>query len=648
MKPGGITHKIAFGEIRNFLAGRFLGATRDQALLEEVVKCLFVRSWLTRQDGLASISGADPLKLLKEYRKAFDSLQQALPTIFDQDEEILLDPSSLAFVDDRLSLAELAQTDSDPLGDAYQTFISSAVRGNEGQFFTPPAAVAWLVEAIAPIRGEKVIDPACGSGAFLSYASRYLIERGASPGEVARQIFGIEKDKYLSKLAAQHIALTTLSSPNINCADSLALTRTDGDPLDPHELLSKFDVVLANPPFGVKIVSGTDDQRSDFELAHKWTKHSDGQYHKADTLSSRTPPQILFLERILSLLKPGGRAGIVIPESTLSSPKYAYAVDYIRQRSEITAVIGMPESLFKTSGKGGTHTKTCLLTFSKKTPKAKGAKSIFMAEAQWCGHDSRGNQIPRDDLPKILNEFLNKDSLHPSKENSFGYLISEDKLEANILAPRYYQSKITHDLSVLSTTHDLISFGQLLEDGVISYTTGVEVGKLAYGGGDIPFIRTSDISNWEIKIDPKHSVSQELYNQLAPKLDVRSGDILMVKDGTYLIGSCALITNYDEKIVYQSHLYKIRVKKPEMISPHLLLAVLSSDIVQQQIKSKKLSQDIIDSLGSRIKELVLPLPKSQSQRTKIEQLVKKVIDDRIEARELSRQVRQLVMGANQL
>lgn len=111
----------------------------------------------------------------------------------------------------------------------------------------------------------------------------------------------------------------------------------------------------------------------------------------------------------------------------------------------------------------------------------------------------------------------------------------------------------------------------------------------------------------------------------------------MVKDGTYLIGTCAIISKHDTRIVYQSHLYKIRVMDNKVISPYLLLAALSADPVQQQIKSKRFTQDIIDSLGNRIYDLILPIPKNKTLRRKIENNVKKAIEDRIEARELARQ-----------
>ena len=121
----------------------------------------------------------------------------------------------------------------------------------------------------------------------------------------------------------------------------------------------------------------------------------------------------------------------------------------------------------------------------------------------------------------------------------------------------------------------------------------------------------------------------------------------MVKDGTYLIGTCAFITEYDVKIIYQSHLYKLRINDQSKLSPYLLLAILSSEPVQKQIKAKRFTQDIIDSLGKRIHELILPIPRSKYLRDKVSNTVKNAINDRIEARELSRQACLEVVSTNQ-
>ncbi|MFC2057610.1 N-6 DNA methylase [Campylobacterota bacterium] len=632
-----LTLNQAFNEIRNYLAGKAIGITRDQSLMHEVVKCIFCK--INILNDLSERPDNEQLAIL--YREAFNNIKSKVQSTFSKNEELLLDPDSISFIHDILDQIDLDDPHNDPLSELYQAFVSSDARGAEGQFFTPTEAVSWLVDAIAPKEGEKIIDPACGAGSFLSFSARYLKAKGVSPLKINKSLFGIEKDEYLSKLANTHIALSTLKQSNIICADSIERKTIKGESI-PFELDEQFDIVLANPPFGAKIKIGSKDTKSKFDLAFHWTKDkSSKQFVKTEKIAPNPSPQILFLELCLKLLKPGGRMGIVVPESMISSASGGYVVQYLLEKSNLNAVIGMPENLFKTSGKGGTHTKTCLIIATKKKKINKQDDDVFMAEAKWCGHDSRGNMIPHNDLPIILDNYLKRHE-NIATEAHLGYYLNQSKINDCVLAPRYYNPEPNNRLNLLKETHDLISIGDLVEQGILVIKTGDEVGKLAYGTGNIPFVRTSDISNWEVKIDPKHGISEEIYQSYAKKQDVKEGDILMVKDGTYLIGTCAYVSKYDEKMVYQSHLYKIRITDKAVISPYILLAALSSKPVVEQIQAKRFTQDIIDSLGKRINELILPIPKDKKKRAKIDNMVDKSIHDRIMAREFAREAKTII------
>jgi type I restriction enzyme M protein len=614
--------KAIFQEIRNFLAGRLLGATRDRALLEEMMKCLFARKQMLIRGVSLSHLPNDDMEVAKRYREHFEPI----PGIFSEKDQILLDPPTIRYIDRQLTRIDLFASDRDPVGDLYETFIGASIRGSEGQFFTPQNAGRWLVDAVAPLPGEKVIDPACGAGGFLVWAAQNTPH--------GLRLYGIEKDSYLAALARARTAI--LGAPaTVYCANAISFETDDGE-FNSSELIGQFDVVLANPPFGKNIQSASATAQAGFMLGRKWKRNKDNSYYQSDILATKAPPQVLFIERIMTLLRKGGRAGIVVPESLLSSRSYGHVVQYIQDRATVRAVIGMPEALFKSSGKGGTHTKTCLFVFEK----GARASKVFMAEAKWCGHDSRGRTIPKDDLPQIADDYAD---FKKNKPGVIGYSVGVQTLKSNILSPRYHEPTAALATRHLQRTHELVSVQELIDELAIEIKTGDEVGKLAYGTGPIPFVRTSDLSGWEIKIDPKHCVSEEVYERLRYTQDVRRNDILMVRDGTYLIGTCAIVSEYDEKIVYQSHIYKIRCLKPKRISPYLLLAALSSDPVQQQIKAKTFTQDIIDSLGNRISEVILPLPKNPSAQSEINDLVKKVVADRIEARELTRRAKVLVV-----
>jgi type I restriction enzyme M protein len=255
-----------------------------------------------------------------------------------------------------------------------------------------------------------------------------------------------------------------------------------------------------------------------------------------------------------------------------------------------------------------------------------------MALAKWCGHDSRGHEIPFDDVPEItkrLQRFQNGENL---EFDHLGFTVMASEIQDLIYLPKYYNPELAQRLSDLAATHDLLRLGDLEDEGVIEVTTGHEVGKLAYGTGPIPFIRTSDIANWEIKSDPKHGVSKQIYNGLKERQKVEVDDILMVRDGTYLVGTCAIVTELDAKIVFQSHILKFKSLDHERLNPKLLLALLSAPIVKEQIWSKRFTQDIIDTLGGRWRELVLPVPKATADRNVIIEAVEGAIRSRIEAK----------------
>ena len=112
-----------------------------------------------------------------------------------------------------------------------------------------------------------------------------------------------------------------------------------------------------------------------------------------------------------------------------------------------------------------------------------------------------------------------------------GFAMSPNAIEDYSLSPRRYDPSISHLLKKLEATHLVFRFADLVDSGLISIASGDEIGKLAYGTGSIPFVRTSDLSNWEIKADPKHCVSEEIYESFRNKQDIREDDILIVKNG---------------------------------------------------------------------------------------------------------------------
>ncbi len=223
-----------------------------------------------------------------------------------------------------------------------------------------------------------------------------------------------------------------------------------------------------------------------------------------------------------------------------------------------------------------------------------------------------------------------------------GFSRSLSDIHRGVFIPKYYDPIIQADLRRFERNHRFVSLARLVKDGILSWETGIEVGKMAYGTGDIPFIRTSDISNWELKGDPKQAVSEDIYE--ANRQDVKAGDIFVVRDGTYLVGTSCILTEKDTRILYCGGLYKLRVEKREEMDPYLLLALLNAPIVRRQMRSKQFTRDIIDTLGKRLFEVLLPIPKNPKLRAAIVKETREVIETRARLRDRTKDIALEVEG----
>lgn len=163
---------------------------------------------------------------------------------------------------------------------------------------------------------------------------------------------------------------------------------------------------------------------------------------------------------------------------------------------------------------------------------------------------------------------------------------------------------------------------------------GDEIGSQVYDLGEIPFVRTSDIYNWEINLNSNKRTSEEIYEQYKKRQNIEVGDILLVKDGgPNLIGNTAFVTELDTKIIIQSHIFQIKtLENKEAIDSYLLLYLLNLDLVQQQIQAITFVQGTIATIGNRLMEVKLPIPSDINKRKEISNYVKKIVDDKTETR----------------
>ncbi|MFO0741728.1 MAG: N-6 DNA methylase [Labilithrix sp.] len=238
--------------------------------------------------------------------------------------------------------------DESTLDAIFESLVPRVAKGDKGQFFTPRSVVDFVIDMLAPRKRELVVDPACGSGAFLS--------RARAAGAKAR---GADVDGRAVRVARLLAAAAGAGIDTVEREDSLRARPA-----------YTADVVATNPPFAGRV------DGSGFSVAEV----------------VRTPERdVLFLERALELLRPGGRLGIVLPYNKASASAFAGMRRWLVERARVLAVVGLPRETFLPH----TSQRTFVLFARKRAAgrAASPAERTFFAISERAGKDTGGEPI---------------------------------------------------------------------------------------------------------------------------------------------------------------------------------------------------------------------------------------------------------------
>jgi len=653
--------KVIFKAIRNHLAGNFTGATRDEELARELINLIFCKIYderFTKPNDVVTFRvgvNEDLKDVKKRILGLFEKVKSKYSAVIDVSDKINLDEHAIAYVVGELQNYCLTDSARDVIADAFETFIGYALKGAQGQFFTPRNVVKLMVEIIDPKPGELLIDPACGSGGFLVESLKHmwaaLDEQAKELGwsdlalheekiaTAIHNIRGIEKDNFLSKVAKAYMAIIGDGKGGIFCEDSLEKSSEWKDKTRQNIGLGKFDVLLTNPPFGKDIKVVGEAKLKQYDLAHKWKKEG-AIYEKTNKLKKEEAPQIIFIERSLQFLRDGGRMGIVLPETFLHAPNSRYVLEYIQKNNNITWVIDLPHNTFRPHN----NAKCVVIILEKNRPQQ---AKINMAVAEEMGHNHQGKEIYRwdyktksinrdelwDDIPLILKEF---------KQNKFTkYCFKVDFKESSqkgIFVPRYYWENKVEEIKELAKNDnlELIPITKLIDEKIITFFDGHGSPPAEYKGmGKFPYIRVKDIVNWEIYKDPTAKIPEEIYRQKkGTKKNLKERDILYVRRGSYRIGSVAMVSPYDKEVLLTREILILRVideNNKYNLTPYYLLYLLSHNLVSMQAFNKILIETTLPNIADRWKELKLPISKNKDERKRISNKIKDVIESKWEA-----------------
>lgn len=353
--------------------------------------------------------------------------QFASDHLFDDNAKIEIRENSFEQIVKELEIYNLSTTSDDVKGIAFEQFLGKTFRGELGQFFTPRTIVDFMVSILDPQEGEYVCDPCCGSGGFLIKTFEYVrehIERDIENQKEAikQQYYGDDYDS-LSEKKKQQIetkvseAFAHLNEElNINNSKGRLRTLsfdciygTDANPrmartakmnmimhgdghggVHHHDGLlnvngifeNRFDVILTNPPFGSRVekslkITEADKFTDQAQIAIYKKRYGEAYTealkqvndHIGEPLLSLYKvdnglTEVLFIERCLNLLKPGGRMGIVLPEGVLNNSNLQKVRDFVESRAKILFIVSIPQDVFMASG---ATVKPSLLFFKKFT-----------------------------------------------------------------------------------------------------------------------------------------------------------------------------------------------------------------------------------------------------------------------------------------
>jgi len=372
------------------------------------------------------------LTVFNRISKIFNAVKKQYPAIFDTNDEIKLQPRSLAYIVGELQRYSFLGTDIDVKGKAYEELVGANLRGDRGEFFTPRNIQNMTIRMLDPKVTDKILDQSCGTGGFLVIAMNEVIKKlkhqikkqegsvAEEPGvwrdalnesikETARNnFFGIDINPDLVKATKMNMVMNNDGSGNIFRQDSLLHPHQWEDSfrkefakaldIDPKNLrsekdLAHFDLIATNPPFGSKLPIKDQETLSQYQLGHVWQETETG-WEPTEQLQTSAPPEILFIERCWQFLKPGGRMGIVLPDAILGAPGLLYVRHWIIKHCRIVASIDLHPDTFQPHN----GTQTSVLILQKKTEEEinRGMMpdyEIFMAQVKAVGHDKRGNTI---------------------------------------------------------------------------------------------------------------------------------------------------------------------------------------------------------------------------------------------------------------
>ena len=316
-------------------------------------------------------------------------------------------------------------------GDVYEMLLSEiATAGKNGQFRTPRHIIKLMAELVAPQLGQRIADPACGTGGFLLGSYQYILtdlvrtssslsayekpklekdedgfERAAISAVLTQKVktildqsfVGYDIDTTMVRLGLMNLMMHGIDEPKIDYKDTLSKSYNED---------CQFDIIMANPPFTGNIDKG--DINEGLKLP-------------------TTKTELLFVERIFNMLKMGGTAAVIVPSGVIQNSGKAFEAlrKLIIEKAELKAVIAVPSGVFKPYA----GVSTAILIFTK----GGETNHVWFYDMQSDGYtlDDKRNKIAESDLPDIVQRYKARDAKKDGDRKQKYFMVPKKEIVEN-------------------------------------------------------------------------------------------------------------------------------------------------------------------------------------------------------------------------
>lgn len=431
----------------------------------EIFKLIFAKIWdETEADEnrankeVEFCKASDPEITYDRINNLFRKACEEWPGIFRDGENIELTKRHLHICIGNIERVRLMGSNLRIMDDAFEYLLPTEAKKKKGQFFTPRHVVEMCVRMLNPTRKEFVMDPACGSAGFLLHAMEWCYPADNQADRelrmhkyASRYLWGIDFEERAAKTSRALMLIagdghTNIFGPDVSSLDPKTWHETMSGQTLMQELVKakllsqkiaqgdegnifndddlswkyfdnlKFDMVLANPPFAGEMKDKK--MLAHYDLAKPALK-------RAKNRSAKEERDVLFIERIIKFLKPGGRAAIVLPQGKFNNSSLAFIREWILRKARLLAVVGLHPNTFKPH----TGTKTSVLFVQKYTQKQLADIERVKQEVQASCPDyehqikelienhAYQTDIPEENIPEEIMEMILENFSDPEPED---------------------------------------------------------------------------------------------------------------------------------------------------------------------------------------------------------------------------------------